>query len=75
MKVTRRYNQTRRDLTIDIKCEGCGNIEEDKNAYDDRNFWDNVVPSWKCSKCNKSSNDLGTKKQQINTRYPEEEQH
>ena len=70
MKVIKRYNQNRRDLTIDLECEGCGE-KQTRGAYDDRNYWDNVVPNFKCPKCNKSSNDLGTKKEFIGTKYPE----
>ena len=69
MKVLRKYNQHRRDCTCDLECEGCGAKETDDSAYDDRNFWDNVVPSFKCKKCGKSSNDLGIKPEYIGTRY------
>jgi len=71
MKVLRIYNQIRRDCDCDLECENCGNKKTYKDAYDDRNFWDNVVPSFKCEKCEKSSNDLGTEKEHISTRYPE----
>jgi len=71
MKVIKRYNQHRRDLRIDIECENCKSIEKDKSAYDDRNFWDNVVPSWECKKCNKSSNDLNVRIEKNQTRYPD----
>jgi len=71
MKVIKRYNQHRRDLSIDMKCENCGSKQTDVGAYDDRNFWDNVVPSFKCESCGKSSNDLGTITEHIDTKYPE----
>lgn len=71
MKVTRRYNQYRRDLHIDMKCEGCGAKDTDKSAYDDSNYWVNVVPDFKCKECGKSSNDLGIKPESIGTKYPE----
>ena len=71
MQVIRKYNQHRRDLSIDMECENCGNISSKTNAYDDRNFWDNVVPNFKCCECGKSSEELGTKKQMISTKYPE----
>ncbi len=71
MKVIKRYNQHRRDLYIDMECENCGNKETKLDAYDDRNFWDNVVPSRQCDKCEKSSNDLQTKAVHISTKYPE----
>ena len=44
-----------------------------KELYDDRNFWDNVVPAFKCEKCGKSSNDLGIKPEPIPTMYSEYE--
>lgn len=71
MKVTKRYNQHRRDLSIDMECEGCKATDTYQIAYDDRNFWDNVVPDFKCRSCGRSSNDLGTEKQYIGTQYPE----
>ena len=71
MKVLKIYNQHRRDCWCDLECENCEEKETKKGAYDDRNYWDNVVPSFQCPKCGKSSNDLGTEKEQISTKYPE----
>lgn len=71
MRVTKKYNQHRRDCTIDMKCEGCGNEQTYGGAYDDRNFWDNVVPNFKCDKCKRSTKDLGLKTEDRQTRYPE----
>lgn len=71
MIVTNRYNQTRRDLKIDIKCEACGAVETKVSAYDDRNYWDNVIPERKCKSCGKSSLDLGTDLKKLSTRYAE----
>lgn len=71
MKVTRRYDQHRRDLSIDMECEGCGATETYDSAYDDRNFWDNVVPSFHCKQCGKSTKDLGLEPEAIETKYPE----
>ena len=73
MKVTKKYNQHRRDCWCDLKCESCGHTETYEGAYDDRNFWDNVVPGFKCDKCGKSSNDLGVKPAGIPTKYDEYE--
>ena len=73
MKVTKKYNQHRRDCWCDLKCESCGHTETYEGAYDDRNFWDNVVPGFKCDKCGKSSNDLGVKPKVIPTKYDEYE--
>lgn len=71
MKVTKRYNQHRRDLTIDMICEGCGATDTYNSAYDDTNFWVNVVPSFKCKECDKTSKDLGIRPENIGTKYPE----
>lgn len=69
MKVTRRYNQHRRDLSIDMVCENCGAEDTYNDAYDDTNFWVNIVPGFKCTECGKSSNDLGLKPEDTHTRY------
>lgn len=71
MKVTKKYNQSRRDCYCDLECEGCGATETEKYAYDDRNYWDNVVPSFKCKECGKSTNDLGLKPDVVPTKYNE----
>lgn len=71
MKVTRRYNQHRRDLSIDMECEGCGTEDSYGSAYDDSNFWVNVVPNFKCKNCGKSTKDLGVEVEDTHTRYPE----
>jgi len=69
MKVIKRYNQYRRDLTIDVECEGCGSKSTIEDAYDDDNYWRNVVPNFKCKSCEKSTNDLGIKDFDTHTRY------
>lgn len=71
MKVTKRYNQYRRDLDIDIECQNCGHKEIGIGAYDDLNFWENVVPNFKCEKCGKSTKDLGLDIGDTSTKYPE----
>jgi len=70
MKVTRRFDQLRRDLSIDMECEGCGATDTYLSAHDDTNFWVNVVPDFKCKQCNKSSNDLGVPPEDTHTKYP-----
>ena len=69
MKVIKKYDQHRRDLVIDLECEGCGNVRIGVSAYDDRNFWDNVVPKIKCKKCGEDSTNRPN--EFIQTRYPE----
>jgi len=63
----------RRDLSIDLECESCRAKDTRSSAYDDRNYWDNVVPNFKCPKCGKSSNDIGTETELMQTRYSEYE--
>jgi len=69
MKVLKRYNQHRRDLCIDMECEGCGAKASYDSAYDDHNFWANVVPAFKCTECGKSSNDMGIVPEDVSTKY------
>lgn len=69
MKVIERFNQFRRDLSIHMECEGCGEKETYKDAYDDSYFWEKGVPSFKCKKCGKSSNDMGLKPEDTHTKY------
>lgn len=69
MIVKQIYNQNRRDCHVDFECEGCGYKETYTGGYDDRNFWDNIVPARKCKKCKKSSNDLNTRTKRIDTKY------
>jgi len=71
MKVLRIFDQYRRDCHIEIECENCG-YRMKRSAYDDRNFWDNVIPNMKCPKCEKSTNDINPRiRQYIKTLYPE----
>ena len=69
MKVIRIFDQHRRDCSIDIECEWCGNKQTYTSAYDDRNYWDNVVPSFKCSECWESTKTLWKDIEHTNTRY------
>jgi hypothetical protein len=71
MKVLKIYNQNRRDCYCDLECESCGNKVTDKYAYDDDNFWVNVIPNSKCQMCGKSTKDLGIEPESIATKYPE----
>jgi len=73
MKVIKKYNQMRRDCWADLECENCGNLETDESAYDDINYWYYVIPSFKCKKCGKSTNDLGLKPEKIAIKYSDYE--
>jgi hypothetical protein len=74
MKLIKKLNQFRRDCNAELKCENCEDIYLYKSAYDDRNFWDNVIPNFKCKKCGKSSIDLGIVNKKIQTKYNDYEQ-
>lgn len=71
MKILKKYNQHRRDCHVDLECENCGNKETNEDGYDDRNYWDNVIPNQKCKGCEKSTKDLGGETEQISTKYPD----
>lgn len=72
MKLLQITSQNRRDVWYDAECEGCGEKETHISGYDDRYYWDIVLPDDKCLKCNKSTNDINPQiKQNISTKYPE----
>lgn len=73
MKLLQRYNQHRRDCYIDIECEGCSHKMIEVRAYDDRNFWDNVVPNLKCPICWESTISLGKEVEKVWTKYADYE--
>lgn len=58
MKLNKKYNQHKRDCSADLECEKCGNKETIKKAYDDDNYWVNVIPNLSCEKCLESTNSL-----------------
>lgn len=68
MKITKMYNQHRRDFWFDAECEHCGAIETNQSGYDDRNFHENVVPKFECKTCGKASPEVG---ERPTPRYPE----
>ena len=71
MKVRKVHSQHRRDCKCDLECESCGHKELNAYAYDDRNFWDNVIPQGKCPSCGKSTKDIGCTLEHVATKYPE----
>lgn len=56
MKIKKILRQHRRDFTAIYECEHCEHEYKD-SGYDDRNFHDNVIPTIKCPKCNKVSDE------------------
>lgn len=73
MKLIRKFNQYRRDLDCELECEGCQAKAIVRGAYDDRNYWDNVLPSFSCQVCGKSTNNLSMKPEYVATRYADNE--
>lgn len=69
MKLIEKINQNRRDFTGKYQCEGCGEIEVHPGCYDDRNFHDNIAPSWKCKNCGKTTLDIKGKSDFVPTKY------
>jgi len=73
MKLIKKYNQHRRDCDCDLECEKCGSKETLTGAYDDRNYWGNVVPDMKCGECGESTVSLNLEVAPISTRYSQHE--
>ncbi len=59
MLITKKYGWSRRDFSYDCKCEGCGHVETNHSGYDDANYYENVVPDQRCTKCKESTNSMG----------------
>lgn len=55
MKIKEIIYQHRRDFRAIYICEHCGH-EEGGSGYDDANFHQNVISSWKCESCGKVAN-------------------
>jgi len=51
MKIKSTHGWSRRDFSAVLECESCGHTQEQRNCYDDRNYYDNVVPKIKCESC------------------------
>ncbi len=68
MRVVKRYNQNRRDLTIDIQCESCQS-KATISAYDDLNYWENVLPNIRCGHCGKTTYGQGLEPEDTSTKY------
>lgn len=72
MRIIKITYQYRRDFRADFECEGCGHVERNLSGYDDQFFHDNIIPGkFKCSKCEKTRNDLNIVGRQWQTKYPE----
>ena len=73
MKIKEITYRNRRDFSADMICENCGFEEKIESGYDDRNYYDNVIPAMKCKKCNKSRNDLDIIVEKTPTKYADNE--
>lgn len=69
MKVIKKYNQFRRDCWCDVECEKCGKLKTYEDAYDDTNYWVNVIPNFKCEDCGESTNSLKLEPTKISLKY------
>ena len=70
MKIKEITYQHRRDFEAIYVCEGCG-TEINGRGYDDANFHENVIPSMRCPKCGKTSEECGADYRPLTTKYPE----
>ena len=68
MKIKEILSQHRRDFTATLECEHCGHEEHLDNGYDDRNYHENVIPSFKCNDCGLKASD---NYRPLATKYPD----
>lgn len=65
MKIKSTHNWSRRDFSAILECDACGHEQEQKSCYDDRNYYDNVIPKIACEKCGVKGTD-----DKPETKYP-----
>lgn len=70
MKIKEIVSQYRRDFEAVYVCEGCGH-KQNGGGYDDSNFHENVIPTFVCPKCGKTSAECGADYRPLTTKYPE----
>lgn len=51
MKIKEILRQYRRDFTAILECEHCGKTQKLTTGYDDDNYHQNVIPSFRCPSC------------------------
>lgn len=56
MHIKKIISQHRRDLVVVYECEHCGHTFQG-SGYDDTNFHNNTVPTFKCEKCKKTADE------------------
>ena len=70
MKIKEITYRNRRDFKAVYECEKCGHTHEDW-GYDDRNFHENVIPTFECKQCGESAKSLNSDYRPLTTKYPE----
>lgn len=68
MRIKEITKQDRRDFTAIYECEHCG-YEVTAGGYDDRNFHENVIPTFECPKCQKKAKETY---RPLATKYPDD---
>jgi len=71
MKIKEMISQHRRDFSATMKCEFCGHTMRLTSGYDDRNYYDNVIPNMKCDVCGNSTMSGDGRFEHIVTNVPE----
>ena len=67
MRIKEIISQHRRDFTALYECEHCGEVYK-MDGYDDANFHNNIITSFKCRECGKMATDTY---RPLTTKYPE----
>lgn len=57
MKIKTILSQHRRDFSATLECEHCGHEQKLTSGYDDDNYHRNVIPNFKCGKCDKPASE------------------
>ena len=55
MQIRQILNQHRNDFSAIMQCEHCSHEWKNQYGYDDRNYYENVIPHMHCQKCGKDS--------------------
>ena len=71
MELIKITNQSRRDFDGILKCQFCGHEEVLNDGYDDNYYHTEVIPSFICPECNKSTISENDTIRAKTTKYPE----
>lgn len=71
MELIKITNQSRRDFDGILKCQFCGHEEVLNGGYDDNYYHTEVIPSFVCPQCNKSTISENDAIRANKTKYPE----